>query len=91
MIAHVMGSPVLIRGRAALADALAGMLEAFPNMHVDNDYPLQFGEGDWTTVMGKVSGSFSGKISKPDGTSIPGTGKAFDLYMTTIAAVSGFQ
>jgi len=85
MVAHVMGSPEPIRGRTALAGALAGMLQAFPDMHVHNDYPLQFGDGDWTTVMGKVTGTFSGKMGKPDGTSIPGTGKSFDVYMTTIA------
>jgi hypothetical protein len=37
------------------------MLQAFPDMHVRNDYPLQFGEGDWTTVMGKVSGDVHGQ------------------------------
>lgn len=85
MVAHVMGSPEPIRGRAALAGALAGMLQAFPDMHVHNDYPLQFGEGDWTTVMGRVSGTFAGKIGRPDGTLIPGTGKAFEVNITTIA------
>jgi len=85
MVAHVMGSLEPIRGRAALAAALSGMLGAFPDMHVHNDYPLQFGEGDWTTVMGKVSGTFSGKMVLPNGTSIPGTGKSFEVYLTTIA------
>ena len=32
---------------------LKGMLQAFPNIHVSNDYPLQFGEGDWTIAIGK--------------------------------------
>ena len=76
---------------AALTGALGGMLQAFPDMHVPNDYPLQFGEGDWTTVMGRVSGTFSGAMGKPDGTSIPGTGKSFDVYMTTIARWEGGQ
>lgn len=31
MVAHVMGSPEPIRGRAALAGALGGMLQAFPD------------------------------------------------------------
>lgn len=85
MVAHIMGSLTPIKGRAALAGALGGMLKAFPDMKVDNDYPIQLGGGDWTTVVGKVTGTFSGEMALPNGKVIPGTGKAFDLYLTTTA------
>ena len=61
---YAMGSPDALHGSAALTAMLKGMLQAFPNMHVSNDYPLQFGEGDWTTAMARVSGTFSGKMGE---------------------------
>jgi predicted ester cyclase len=85
MVAHVMGDPAPLRGRDALGRALEGMRRAFPDMKVDNNYPIQFGAADWTTVAGKVRGTFTGELVLPDGKVIPGTGKAFDLVMTTIA------
>ena len=90
MVAHVMGSPEPIEGRDALRAALDGMVRAFPDMHVHNDpYPVQFGAGDWTTVIGKVTGTFSGEMVQPDGTVVPGTGKAFEIDLTTTARWEG--
>ena len=49
-------------------------------MHVHCDpYPIQFGSGDWITVITNVTGTFTGKLALPDGTVIDGTGKAFDV------------
>ena len=70
----------------ALGAALDAMVRAFPDMHVHNDpYPVQFGAGDWTTVIGRVTGTFSGEMVLPDGTVIPGTGKSFEVDLTTTA------
>ena len=92
MVAYVMGSPEPVVGRDALGAALAAMLRAFPDMHVHNDpYPVQFGAGDWTTVIGKVTGTFSGELVLPDGTVIPGTGKSFELDLATTARWQGEQ
>jgi hypothetical protein len=49
-------------------------------MHVYSDpYPIQFGSGDWITVVTNSSGTFTGEMTLPDGTVIPPTGKAFDV------------
>ena len=86
MVAHIMGSPTPIRGREALASALARMIRAFLDVHVDNDpYAIHFGEGDWITVISKNAGTFSGDLSLPGGKVIHGTGKRFDVNFTTTA------
>lgn len=90
VIAHVTGYDQPIVGRAAHAVAMEGMFRAFPDVHVHNDpYPIQFGEGDWMTVVTRVSGTFSGEMVLPDGTVIPGTGKPFDLTFSTTARWEG--
>jgi hypothetical protein len=90
MVAHIMGSLQPVVGRDALGTALEAMLRAFPDMHVHNDpYPVQFGAGDWTTVIGRVTGTFSGEMVLPDGTVIPGTGKSFEVDLTTTARWEG--
>jgi ketosteroid isomerase-like protein len=90
MIAHVTGSAEPIRGRDAHAEAMAGMFRAFPDIHVHNDpYPLQFGQGDWMTVVTRATGTFSGELARPDGSTIPGTGKSFDMTFSTTARWEG--
>ena len=52
----------------------------FPDVHVHNDpYPVQFGSGDWITVVTRTTGTFTGEMVLPDGTVVPPAGKAFDL------------
>ncbi len=49
-------------------------------MHVYSDpYPIQFGSGDWITVVTRSTGTFTGEMTLPDGTVIAPTGKAFDV------------
>jgi hypothetical protein len=56
------------------------LLAIFPDIRVHNDpYPIQFGSGDWITVITNATGTFTGQMTLPDGTVIPPTGKAFDL------------
>jgi hypothetical protein len=80
MIAYITGLAEPVYGREAHAAAIGQMLRIFPDMHVDNDpYPVQFGSGDWITVVTNATGTFTGEMTLPDGTVIPPTGKAFDL------------
>jgi hypothetical protein len=56
------------------------LLRIFPDIHVCCDpYPIQFGTGDWITVVTNSTGTFTGEMTLPDGTVIPPTGKAFDV------------
>ena len=80
MIAHVTGAAQPIYGRDAHAAAMRQMMSIFPDIHVENDpYPTQFGSGDWITVVGRVTGTFTGEMVLPDGTAVPPTGKSFDV------------
>jgi hypothetical protein len=55
-------------------------IRILPDMHVYSDpYPVQFGSGDWITVVTNATGTFTGEMTLPDGTAIPPTGKAFDV------------
>ncbi len=90
MIVHMPGNGQTILGREAHAAAMAAMFHIFPDVHVDNDpYPIQFGSGDWTTVITRCSGTFSGEMTLPDGTVIAPSGKAFDLDFATTAKWEG--
>jgi hypothetical protein len=82
MVAHITGLPEPVYGKEAHSVAMAQMVVAFPDMRVHCDpYPVQFGSGDWITVITKVTGTFTGEMTLPDGTVIEGTGKAFDVEM----------
>jgi hypothetical protein len=66
--------------RRQVGGQVAQMLRMFPDMHVYSDpYPIQFGGGDWITVVTRATGTFTGEMALPDGTVIPPTGKAFDV------------
>jgi len=61
MIAHTPGSAEPIRGRAAHAAAMQQFFRIFPDVHVHNGpYPIQFGSGDWITVISRTTGTFTG-------------------------------
>ncbi len=91
LVAHIMGSTEPIRGQAAHLAAMEGLFRAFPDIRVDNDYVVQFGVGDWTTVINKVAGTFTGELMQPDGTVIAGTGRSFEVALTTTARWAGEQ
>jgi hypothetical protein len=79
MIAHMTGSADPIHGRAAHGAAMRQLAGMFPDVRVRTPYPVQFGDGNWITVVTNVTGTFTGKMTQPDGTVVPPTGKAFDL------------
>jgi hypothetical protein len=90
MLAHVAGSPEPIKGQPAHAAMIKEMFRIFPDVHVYNDpYPIQFGSGDWITVITRTTGTFTGEMILPDGKVIAPTGKAFDLDFTTTAKWDG--
>jgi len=79
MIAFIPGLAEPVYGRDAHAAAMQQFLRSFPDMHVDTPYPIQFGAGDWITVVTRARGTFTGEMTLPDGNLVPPTGKAFDV------------
>jgi hypothetical protein len=79
MIAYMTGSADPIYGREAHGAAMQQLVEMFPDVRVHTPYPIQFGGENWITVVTNVTGTFTGKMTQPDGTVVPPTGKAFDL------------
>ena len=69
-----------------IANVIEETLAAFPDMRVHNDpYDVQFGQGQWTVAMGRVSGTFTKPMQTPEGGTIAPTGKRFETFFTTIA------
>jgi hypothetical protein len=90
IIAHIMGIEEPIKGRTAHAAMIQQMISVFPDIRVHNDpYPIQFGNGDWITVITRATGTFAGEMKLPDGKVIAPTGKAFDLDFSTTARWEG--
>lgn len=90
MIAHIPGNAEPLHGQPAHAAMMEQMFRIFPNVHVNNDpYPIQFGSGDWITVITRATGTFTGEMILPDGNVIAPTGKAFDLDFATTARWDG--
>jgi len=90
IIAQVMGIPDPVFGRVAHAAMIQQMIRVFPDIRVHNDpYPVQFGSGDWITVIPRATGTFAGEMILPDGKVIAPTGKAFDLNFATTAKWEG--
>ena len=79
MIAFITGLAEPVYGREAHAAAMQQFLRSFPDMHVNTPYPIQFGSGDWITVVTHATGTFTGDMALPNGTVIPPTAKAFDV------------
>jgi len=89
MIAHIPGSAEPIYGREAHGAAMKQLVRMFPDIRVHIPYPIQFGDGDWITVVTNATGTFTGGMTLPDGTVIPPTGKAFDLQFAQTSKWDG--
>ena len=68
---------------AHIAD-LKAMFVYAPNIKI-GEHPIRFGSGDWTSVTGYVTGTFSEPMPIGGGKTIPATGKSFRLGMATVA------
>jgi ketosteroid isomerase-like protein len=79
MVAHITGNAQPIYGKDAHAAAMQQMLRIFPDMHVFTPYPIQFGRGDWITVVTRATGTFTGAMVLPNGQVIAPTGNTFDV------------
>ena len=90
IVAHIMGIAKPVKGRKAHAAMIQQMISVFPDIHVHNDpYPIQFGSGDWITVITRATGTFTGVMILPDGKVVAPTGKSFDLDFATTAKWEG--
>jgi len=78
MVAFITGLAEPLHGREAHAAAMQQFLRSFPDMRVDTPYPIQFGSGDWLTVVTQATGTFTGEMTLPNGNVIPPTGKRFE-------------
>jgi len=79
MVAYIPGLAEPIHGSNAHSAAMQQFLRSFPDMHTKTPYAIQFGSGDWITVVTNATGTFTGEMTLPDGEVIAPTGKAFDL------------
>jgi ketosteroid isomerase-like protein len=79
MVAVITGLAEPVYGSEAHTAAMQQFLASFPDMHVDTPYPIQFGSGDWITVITRAAGTFTGEMTLPEGKVISPTGKAFDV------------
>jgi ketosteroid isomerase-like protein len=91
MIAFVTGLAEPVYGREAHAKAMQQFIRSFPDMHVVTPYPIQFGSGDWITVVTRATGTFTGEMALPDGNVIAPTGKAFDVEFGQTSKWDGDQ
>ena len=91
MIAYIPGSAEPIYGREAHGAAMKQLVRMFPDIRVQTPYPIQFGDGDWITVVTNASGTFTEEMTLPDGSVIPPTGKAFDLEFAQTSKWDGDQ
>ena len=48
------------------------------------EHPVKIGSGEWTSVIGVMEGTFSKPMPIGEGKTIPPTGKAFKLSMSTV-------
>ena len=63
---------------------LKAMFVFAPDTRVEA-HPVQFGSGEWTSVTGIFTGTFTKPMPIGGGKSIPPTGKSFRLPMCTVA------
>ena len=64
-------------------DDLKAMFAYAPDIQI-KVHPIRFGSGEWTSVTGVMTGTFTKPMAIGDGKSIPPTGKRIALPMATI-------
>lgn len=69
-------------------DDLKAMFVYAPNTNIA-EHPIRVCSGEYTAVMGIMTGTFSAPMPIGGGKTIPPTGKSFRLNMTTIGHWSG--
>ncbi|AXF84809.1 hypothetical protein DTO96_100519 [Ephemeroptericola cinctiostellae] len=71
------------KGLAAHVDELKPMFVFAPDTRIKT-HPVRFGSGEWTGVIGVMEGTFTQPMPIGGGQTIPPTGKAFKLQMSTL-------
>jgi len=69
-------------------DDLKAMFVYAPDTSI-KAHPIRFGQGDYTCVVGVMTGTFTKPMPTGEGTAISPTGKPFRLTMTTIGHWKG--
>ena len=64
-------------------DDLKYMFTYAPDTRI-KEHPIKMGQGEWTTVVGVMEGTFTKPMTAPDGRVIQPTGKSFKLPMATV-------
>jgi hypothetical protein len=71
------------RGIDRHIDDLKYMFTYAPDTRI-KEHPIKIGQGEWTTVVGVMEGTFTKPMTTPDGKVIQPTGKSFRLPMATV-------
>jgi hypothetical protein len=80
------GQPEPTRGQHSHQEEAEQFFKTFPDNHVGNDpYVVLFGESDWTCSVAKFTGTMTGPMPGPDGTTIEPTNKSFEVEFCTVA------
>ncbi len=70
-------------GIAKHIEDLQAMFVYAPDTRI-TQHPVKLGQGEWTSVIGTMEGTFTAPMPTGDGKTIPPTGKTFTLPMATI-------
>lgn len=71
------------RGLGVHIEDLKEMFVYAPDTHI-KEHPIRIAQGEWTTVMGIMEGTFTKPMPVGNGQTIQPTGKSFRLSMATI-------
>lgn len=73
-----------VHGMKAHMSDMVDLFKSFPDMTIE-EHPIKVAEGDWTAVVGIISGTFTKPMVLTDGTTVAPTGKKARMRMATFA------
>ena len=73
----------IARGIKKHIDDLKAMFVWGPNINISK-HPIKFGSGNWTAVVGEMTGTFSKPMPIGEGKTIAPTGKSFKITLVTL-------
>jgi len=71
------------QGLEAHARSFDAMFAFAPDARI-TQHPIKIAAGEWTAVMGVMEGTFTEPMPRPDGATIPPTGRSFQIPMVTL-------
>jgi hypothetical protein len=72
-----------VRGLKPHIEDLSAMFVYAPDTRI-KQHPVKIAQGEWTSVIGVMEGTFTKPMKTPDGKTLPPTGKSFKLPMCTV-------